>query len=110
MAIITEVGHISLIVKGIQGLKMTLSDTELIGFAGDEASFVVSLESINEFARSVNIETTGFPMGSTVSYSAMFPITVAPGFPAGVIVKIMLSETNDIVGTYDITVTATSTW
>ena len=110
MAIITESATIKVVVKGIQGLLMTISEAEIIGFAGDEVSFVVNLSSVNEFARQVTLETMGLPAGSVVRYSTEMPFTVAPGFSAGVIVAAQLPASNDIVGEYVVTVTATSAW
>jgi len=109
MAIITKAATIHFVVNGEQDFLFGLSDDNLIGYAGDEIVFAITAESVNDFARQFNLEVGPIPAGMAVNIGNPGPYTVAPGFPIGIQVIIVLAK--DVVpGNYEITFTATSLW
>lgn len=98
---------VELRIQAAPSFNMTVTPPMITTFVGRTVAYSVDLESVNDFAGVVVIEATGLPAGIVVTYFPSNSVTLAPGPLRSVQVNIEI-PTSTVVGTYQVTFTATS--
>ena len=101
---LTHAANLALTITNGQDFSISLSPTTVTAIAGtSNASFTVSLTSLNGFAGSVTVSIVGLPSGTTTSPSS--PFSVAVGSSQALTLTVASTTPT---GNYTVTVTGTS--
>lgn len=87
---------------------MAATPAAIATYVGRTVAYSVALESVNDFAGEIRVALTGLPADITVTYFPSDAVTIAPG-PARAVQVTLGIPASAAPGTYQLTVTATST-
>lgn len=105
---ITKTVQVILQIKPSPSFNLAVTPDPLITYPNRTAVYSVTCTAVNDFAGEVTLSVTGVPSGVTATFVPSATFTLGPDAPKGANLELAVSQ-SAVVGTYSITITATST-
>ncbi len=94
-------------VQAAPDFNMAVTPPSITTFVGRTVAYSATFESVNDFAGEVMVGVSGLPADIKVTFFPSNVLTIAPGPVKGIQINVEIPGTA-AVGTYQVTVTATS--